>query len=293
MTVRIIPIVVRAVRFSVGVIFVAIANYALGQTSPVDRDIASERELKARFIESATPNSLGEALLSRASRQNPKSFAWLLERGANCDHQNESGVTVLMMATYKLTELRDASSDATITKNFPGAVEVPWRWQSQIDSAEAQIFDLALACTSLLNVKNKDDMGAIHYAAQRQRFDAVLTMVRKGADVNLPGPGGETVIMSAPLKVFPDLVKIGANVNAVDSSGGTLLHHAFRIYTDTELLNFVKAATVLGARDTQDKIGKYASELDVKLPLAMFLGHSPQFFEHITQAREVVRATRR
>lgn len=260
--------------------------------SPQERDQASLVELESRFSVEATATELSKALASQALDRNPKSFQWLVQRGADCDFQSESGVNALMVAAAKLSVPPDLEEEERISKEFPGAKTVPWKWDEQLSQASELVFDTALSCTKQLNAKDANGFAAIHYAASRKRFDAVVRLAQKGADINAPDGNGATATMSADTTELSLLVKHGANINAADARGQTVLHRAFRLPAGPKLVRYVSVAIGLGARDSQDLRGKFASQMDGNLPFDPSPGGFSRAIEQLDQARKLIRATR-
>lgn len=262
--------------------------------SPQVQDQKSLAELRARFSAEAETTELSKALLAQAAASNPKSFEWLVQRGADCDFQTASGVNAVMIAASKLPFPPDLKEEERMAKELPGARSVPRTWEDLRAKAAELTLEVALSCTKRLNAKDAAGFAAIHRAAARQRFDAAIRLVAMGADINLPDGNGDTAVMAADLNALPLLVKQGANINAADVRGQTVLHKAFRDLAGPTLLRFVSVAVELGAKDSQDKSGKFASQMDGNLHLDFRSGAQESYWvtAHLDQARKLVRATR-
>lgn len=260
--------------------------------SPQERDEHALVELKARFSGEATATELGNALISQAVSGNPKSFQWLIKRGAECDFHREDGANALMISAAKLPVPPDLEEEARFAKEFPGAKTVPWKWEEQHYQAVERTFEAALSCTKDIDAKDGKGSAVVHYAAFRRRFDAVIRLALKGANVNAPDGNGDVVIMSAATADLASLVKCGANINAVDQRGRTVLHRAFGMPVGPKLVRYVITAIGLGARDSQDSRGEFASEMDGDLPLVTSPEGFARAIEQLDQTRKLIRATR-
>lgn len=145
-----------------------------------------------------------------------------------------------------------------------------------------------------LNKPASDGALPLLYAAERNFADAVVLLVKKGADVNATDADGKTALMlcgldmyhirksgggrSAPGlkeemkkdkkalqkrqkaagKIVELLIKAGANANSADNEGSTALHHAVR----RDDLVVVKALVAKGAKtDARNKQGQSALDL--------------------------------
>src|SRR5690606_39762150 len=67
-------------------------------------------------------------------------------------------------------------------------------------------------------------------AGYNQQPSAVETLLRSGADVNLPDAGGNTALMGVCFKGYPDIAEMliahGADLNLQHGNGGTALMFA-------------------------------------------------------------------
>jgi ankyrin repeat protein len=229
--------------------------------TPFDTDEENLKKLSVQYTSQTSKAELTEALFLAAIEHHPLSFSWLVQQGADCDALNSRGATALIAATASLPKGKDVAEDERIAREFPGAEIVPWKGQEKIDQASAAVFRMAIECSKNLNTQIKGGFGAIHYAAQRKRLDAIIQLVKAGANINLGQNLGRTILMDADVRDLPILVKHGADINAKDLDGSTILHQAFDILSLRKLKNFVSIALSLGAKDSPDSRGKFASEL--------------------------------
>lgn len=246
------------------------------------------QELQARFATQATAPDLQHALMEQAYYGRPKSFTWLVQRGADCNLRGENGANVLMLAADGIARPMQSQLDG-----ISGAEEVPWKDEEHFRRAADQTFDLALACSGDVNATDHDGRSAIQFAAKNKRWDAVAKLVAKGANINRPDRNGATILLKASAADWPLLVKHGANINAADIRGSTVLHQAFHHSTSKALFEHVNAATALGARDSRDKQGKFASEMDaLAFPFFFEPGDYSLKLVRLDEARALIRKTR-
>lgn len=231
-------------------------------TSPLDTDEENLKKLSAHYTAQTSKAELTDALDLAAVKHYPLSFSWLVQQGADCDALSSRGATALIAAAASLPRGKDVAEDERIAREFPGAEIVPWKGQEKIDQASAAVFRMAIECSKNLNTQIKGEFGAIHYAAQRKRMDAVIQLVKAGANINLGQNLGNTILMDADVRDLPLLVKHGADINAKDVKGRTILHQAFaNMMPLKKLRNYVSIALSLGAKDSADANGNFASEL--------------------------------
>lgn len=74
--------------------------------------------------------------------------------------------------------------------------------------------------------------------------------------------------------------------------GQTILHHAFRIPAGPKLLHYLNTAIGLGAKDSRDLRGKFASQMYGDIFSMLLPNGNPNAIEHLDQARKLVKATR-
>jgi len=277
--------------FCLAIVLLQIYTPRASAASPFDSDEENLKKLSSQYTAQTSKAELTEALFLTAIAHHPLSFSWLVEQGADCDALNSRGATALIAATASLPKGKDVAEDEHIARELPGAEIIPWTGQEKIDQASAAVFRMAIACTKNLNAQIKGGFGAIHYAAERKRIDAVIQLVKAGANMNLSDNLGRTILMDANVRDLPILVKHGADINAKDLYGRTILHRAFDILPLQKLKNFVSVALSLGAKDSANSEGKFASELGSPM-----LGLGKASFEselaQLNALRKAVRETR-
>jgi ankyrin repeat protein len=126
-----------------------------------------------------------------------------------------------------------ALSDDEISKVF--GVGRPSDGQRLVDMLDNKEIDVAEALEFLegldnVNYRSASGLAAIHRAAYWGHFDIVKELVRRGADVNLPGMGGGRPLQSAAAGGEPEILKFlidaGADIDALDTYKETALHSA-------------------------------------------------------------------
>lgn len=280
---------------------------------------ATDAEKLQRLQSATSPLDLSAELLSAAGQQQPRSVAWLLERGAPIDGHDTTGVTALMAFILGVQrppdELEKKLSDAY--KKLP-----PWPCERETRDAERAILRALLArspdleardaagSTALLmaaRVRRFDLANALHdagakidaadatgetallQAARQGRFDLVLAFHALGADINARDATGTTAIFFAPHDWLKRLVSAGADINAADAHGNTALHFSMTRLPGQQLLDYVETAISLGAHDSRNKRGDWASELP--LDSISFL-EIPRGLDKADAMRKRLKATR-
>ena len=219
-----------------------------------DYDQQQLDELSAKQAE-LTPAEAQAALWRAAHENSPKTVAWLLQHGANADAQDESGKTALI-----LNVLGARHDDTTIEQLEKAFKDLP-PWPGEDAKTEQATFELLLKSTHEIDARDGKGITALLYAAALKRFDIVLRLHAAGADLNAKSTGGEAPIFYAPPATLATLVKLGADINATDARGGTVLHRAMRSLCDDRLRDYVDKATKAGARDSMNTKGQWASEV--------------------------------
>jgi ankyrin repeat protein len=210
--------------------------------------------VKALLTRGARPNvtnSFGSAPLAEAVKiDNVQIVGILLKAGADVEAANGDGETALMLAA------RIGSEPIAQVLLQHGANPDPregWRGQSALMWAAAehhpQIVDLLLAHHARVDVRAEaNDWGAqitsepraqyrpsggltpLLYAARSGCLPCVQSLLRAGADINLPNPDGVTPLMTAIDNLHFDtakyLVDKGANPHVWDWWGRTALYIA-------------------------------------------------------------------
>jgi ankyrin repeat protein len=181
-----------------------------------------------------------------------------VEKGAPVDARSDNGSTPLMLL---VTRVDAGEDDPENREDLSGGVEVvPWPCARERQQAERAILAALLQRSPDLDARNSDGVTALLFAAARKRFDLVIALQEKGADINAADRTGATAIFFAPRASLKSLVKAGADINAANANGDTILHVKMRTMGGQRLVDFVNTALRLGARDSRNKRGEWASE---------------------------------
>lgn len=204
---------------------------------------------------------LSQALLAAAHRLQPHSVVWLLEKGVSADSHDDYGLTPLMHLAIGADQGPD---DPDQSESLPRGVEkVPWPCTPERHAAERAILDALLRRSPNLEARNSKGFTALLIAAARGRFDLVLALHDAGANINAASPAGATAVFFAPRTSLKQLIKAGADINAADSDGDTILHEKMTRLGGRQLIDFIDTAIKLGARDSRNQRGDWASEMPV------------------------------
>jgi len=139
----------------------------------------------------------GSTPLHNAAWRSPEIIAYLIEKGAYVNAENEDGNTALHSAA------RGDSSESVVILCKSGAK---------------------------LNVKNKNGQTPLHFATQKGNPEMVKTLLSFGADASQQDEKGYTPLHYAAISGYSDiaaaLVKNSASVNAMDGDGHSPLYYA-------------------------------------------------------------------
>jgi ankyrin repeat protein len=207
-----------------------------------------------------TQVALDTALCDAARRSWPESVAWLLARDATCQRVQDKGLSALSLAIIVLPDPADEKLFKSMEDRY-GKVGSDAYAREVEDAREATIRAL-LDRPDEWRHRTEPGFTAMHLAMERRRLDLVLAMVARGADINEP-----------------------------DANGATVLHFAMRYYEGQDLLAKVRDLLAAGARDTQDKRGRWAGDYG-DATFAQVTGSDEAGWAALRQARRLVRATR-
>jgi ankyrin repeat protein len=214
-------------------------------------DLAVVKALLAKGARPDAKNSFGAAPLAEAVKiDNLEVVEALLKGGANVEAANADGESALMLAARN----GDLPIAQTLLKH--GASSDPregWRGQTALMWAAAErhpeIVDLLLAHHAKVSIRAEwTDWGAqitnepraqyrptggltpLLYAARSGCLPCVQSLLKAGADINLPNPDGITPLMIAIDNLHLDVAKLlidrGANPSTWDWWGRTPLYIA-------------------------------------------------------------------
>ena len=201
---------------------------------------------------------LAHELLAATYRMDANSVIWLLEKGAPVDARSDGGSTPLMLLVMRTERGEDDSENG---EDLSGGVEVvPWPCARERREAERRILDALMRRSPELDARNSEGSTALLIAAAGKRFDLVVALQHAGANINAADRRGETAIFQAPRVSLKSLVEAGADINAANKNGDTILHVKMRTIAGRRLIDFVNTAIKLGARDSRNKRGEWASE---------------------------------
>lgn len=192
---------------------------------------ADQIEVVQKFLKAKiSPNSVnqqGQSPLHLGVKQNNlKLLRLLLDSGADVNQLNSMGLSPLFLAietghleTCKL--FIQAGSKTSGDRYNPSALEYALRFK------QMEIADYLVKHTQALKEKKPYDL--LFSAVNRGNLEALKWLASQGLDLQSRGPGGETLLMEAPLLGGPDivtyLVESGLDLNAKDNTGRTVLFY--------------------------------------------------------------------
>ena len=99
-----------------------------------------------------------------------------------------------------------------------------------VENKHSTLVALLLKVGADVNIRNKDGLTILMYAALYGYHEIVHILLAAGADVNRQDKNGETALMSAAFfgrnKIISLLLAAGADINMQDKDGHTALWHA-------------------------------------------------------------------
>ena len=108
-------------------------------------------------------------------------------------------------------------------------------------------------------IKSKDGTGntVLHYAAEWQYKDAIVSLVTKGADINAKNANGETPLFNAVKTNNPEIIQTvvdsGADIKVRDNLGSTVLHTAVRWDSPESIKKLLSLGINVNAQNTAGK----------------------------------------
>ncbi|CAL4115830.1 unnamed protein product, partial [Meganyctiphanes norvegica] len=132
-----------------------------------------------------------------AKNESFEEMKWLIENGANIDHQDDYGVSALM-------------------------------WAAGYGNLE--MMDLLLLANASHNLQDISGSTAMIFAAFNDNGEAVKKLLNHGADIDAQDSYGETALMNAALAAHDSTIEVllenDAQVDLQDNEGMTALHYA-------------------------------------------------------------------
>lgn len=258
------------------------------------RDDQSLEMLRRTIGPDASIRQRGDALIDSVASGHLRSAQWLIDTGADCDYANHDGITPLMALMFSgpTEDNDDAALDALAQQ---GARIVPWREGDAFAKLDSQLLVVLTSCTKQLQARNSKGAAAIHLAAIKGRFDRVHVLVKAGADINLALPDGDRVLFMAPASQYQQLAAEGADVRLADLEGRTLLHHIAQSLYGDRLIDSLKKAVAIGARDRKDARGLYAADLIngfAEQWMGLRLRDNAGVEKQLAQAKSILRSAR-
>ncbi|OLN94198.1 putative ankyrin repeat protein-like protein 4 [Colletotrichum chlorophyti] len=191
----------------------------------------------------AEPDCLGETPIFQAARANPVYLNLLLDSGADVNATDREGNTVLHIACthfYILITVRILIQNGADLEARNNKGETPI---FQAAPASPVYLNLLLNSGADVNATDTEGNTMLHIACtQFHFFNEVRILIKRGADLEARNNKGETPIFQAA-QAEPDclglLLDSGADVNATDREGNTVLHTACTRF------GFLKAVKIL------------------------------------------------
>ena len=181
---------------------------------------------KAVLVLMELGGNIDDALLEVAKVGNSEAVCLLLKYGARINHQNENGLTPLMLATLGGHEqvvqtLVTAGADINIQESEG--------WTALMiasENGQTQVIELVKEHAHF-NIQTNDGWTALMIASLNGHIKVIELLIKTGANVNIQGKNGVTALMLASQNGHTDvselLLKANANVSIQDEDRWTAL----------------------------------------------------------------------
>ncbi|MGC4043949.1 MAG: ankyrin repeat domain-containing protein, partial [Armatimonas sp.] len=189
----------------------------------------------------------------------------LLDRGADVNARDESGMTPLMSAVFighirtiqllleRGADPRPRSKDSAIVvtnRGYTGLSTVHGRtamhYATDVYGKSIRIFQLLLAHGADINARDGYGSTPLSTMAAYGQIEPIRFLLRHGAQVNVKDQTGMTPLMYAANSHYMDILKAllasGADVNARDKEGKTALMHSMDAIPSAKVAQLLKQA---------------------------------------------------
>lgn len=228
-------------------------------------------------------------LIGATKYNNPEAVKLLLEHGANPNHQNQSGISALMLASEQgffecVQNLCDGGADVELAPSGKTALSMNLSGQTPLFCAakegHLEIVKYLLDRGANPNATNHYGVSVLWIPCQRGLIKIVELLLQRGADPEIAPSGPEAeersisgwtplyaAIKSRQYPVVKLLLNSGANPNAVTSLGST----PFLLASEIGDLEVIKCFVEHGANLDYSPSGKEADDLNITGQTALFM----------------------
>ncbi|MCQ2574108.1 MAG: ankyrin repeat domain-containing protein [Treponema sp.] len=230
--------------------------------------IISKKNAQSQNSEGNTP--LHVALLNNASMEK---ILYIISLTDDVNIRNSDGNNVLYIACEKRQEsvvkaiLEKGGDIFSINKDSYSPLRLALR-----DGGKLQDWIITSR-----TIKTTDGLGntVLHYAAEWQYSNAIISLVEKGADPLARNANGENICFSASKTDNPEIlntvIKVGAHVNERDYLGNTPLHMAVKFEANKSIARLLELGIDINAQNTSGKSALAVAAFSGKYPTAEFL----------------------
>lgn len=209
--------------------------------SAISRDSPNKEIVVALLTHGAAvdiKNQVGQSPLHYAVQQGKEEIVELLiANGADVNAKDREGRLPLNLAIQdnkvKLAALLLAHGSTLDAKPQYGLTELHWA----ASKGNKQMVELMLVHGARINAKDQSGRTPLRLAIDYNHEDIAKLLIAKGADMNIQNPNGAPLIHGTRDKeMLESLLSQGANANAKDSQGNSLLWYVCYDSNLTELL---------------------------------------------------------
>ncbi|XP_071037934.1 serine/threonine-protein phosphatase 6 regulatory ankyrin repeat subunit B-like [Parasteatoda tepidariorum] len=181
------------------------------------------------------------------SARSKKVFELLIAKGANINAKSSEGYTPLHRA---LMNERDEVVELLIKEGADVEAKCHHDETPLFSAGSKKAFEHLIAKGANINAKSSEGYTPLHNALMKRRDEVVDLLVKEGADFEAKDYRDETPLFKASTKkMFELLIEKGANINARNNIGKTLLHSAVLSEEDEIVELLLKKGADVEAKD--------------------------------------------
>ena len=184
-------------------------------------------------------------MIAMISMYSDKIIQAILDKGADVNVENTSRMTPLIIALFKkysdeiIRAILDKGGDVNVQENINGKTPLMIAYGKQYSN------DIIQAILDRNPILDKNGETKLTLAIkEKSSLDKILSIINKGADVNVQNKDGNTVLILALINKSPDIIKMllnnGADVNVQNKDGKMAIDYAYEEYRDNDIYTTIR-----------------------------------------------------